>query len=606
MSSTESTVTVTVRSAQPSPTPQAMEPTADQGKGRDDCEKTTFRKNGIVFGHHSDSSTETAVPPGPTPATQQDKANGQNSDTQPLIPHAEGCYLGYDPPGPQGFLNGGCAGPHTVTGQGYYWGAAQYQNSVTAPSPVEVGFHTHNLDAYGLLAEFHQSQQARLREPNHSAGLYSNGALAGMTEPFRSDMQPCAVGPMHRIWEYGHQGHMETREPPPPVKEMINHFLNLFVSGERTDYCLNLMPTKEGIRPQLLGAHSVVMCRNKHLNALIKKIEAGEHPKTINLTAERGFADTNGFYVALQNLYGAVPMTEQQFKESYPGSAGQMKFALSYLSSGAFLADRDIVHGAIDLIKGALSWDNVETLVHFGLVPGQYLIACNEEYARDSDSNFQSESSGDESVDTRTNFRIDDTYRAPRPDNPFLSAKTLNNEMVKIWAPRLLRWALRFMTVDSAAARFEFDAGARPTVTPDRLGWTQDEDHTTAEMEGRIKNSTDKNRAMSALLITLPYRYLKYTFRLMREWGLLSAKLAREVVAERELRCKSMKQKLELNSRDEKGLSRRSRGPLGWEEFVVEENENITVSRIWKGIGTAASAGKGPRSAEPGRPNGKM
>ncbi|KMU76094.1 hypothetical protein CISG_05352 [Coccidioides immitis RMSCC 3703] len=100
---------------------------------------------------------------------------------------------------------------------------------------------------------------------------------------------------------------------------------------------------------------------------------------------------------------------------------------------------------------------------------------------------------------------------------------------------------------------------------------------------------------MSALLITLPYRYLKYTFRLMREWGLLSAKLARGSGG-----------RTRTAVRDEKGLSRRSRGPLGWEEFVVEENENITVSRIWKGIGTAASAGKGPRSAEPGRPNGKI
>ncbi|WEW59068.1 hypothetical protein PRK78_004536 [Emydomyces testavorans] len=593
---------------------------------RESCEQTIFQRNGIVFGHHSEPSSGTvpAFPVDRNVPFEQDYHH-QNSfpfnQSLPFVHPDEGwaqCpvpyqdqflrppYPEYGPPCPFRDGNYGIPPqyPHPMHGQQCppYNGMGHY------PSHEEQHHYDERADHARHRTSFHQAyytpnftniggitHNSQLPDANPTGmAPHVDGAANGVMEPFNFDKRQSTASTAQRVWEYDHQSLVDAQIQP-EIEPVTDYLLRAFRSCVRSDYQLNLQSTKAEYPPLSFYPHSLVMWRNSHLSEIIRKIENQQLSRTINLVAEDCFSDPRAFDVALQNIYGAPLASERQLSSPniltfgwgrQSGAIGRMNFACSYLSSGAFLAERAIIQRAIRLIISLLDWNTVETLVHFGLDSTKFLLACTDDVARDR--SLDSDNSDTDSINTMDSFRINDTYRVPRPDNAFMSMKTLNRELVHIWSTKLVQKALRFVA-RNLPEDFEFDSGARSAVMPDRLAWPQEEHRSSAENNLTPGSDEHKLKVTSALLVGLPYKHLRDLLKYIDKAGKLSTSLVRDVVAQREVRRQSTLKNLELHDSDEPQFLT-SDIPLGWEEYIEEEGGEICVKRVWKGLENAHSA----------------
>ncbi|EEP76772.1 predicted protein [Uncinocarpus reesii 1704] len=601
--------------------------TGDSQNEKEPCERTIFCKNGIVFGHYSDpsSGTVSSHPPRPSPHSEQEyhqQVRGPYDQAAPRL-HFPGGWAQHSDPYQQSRVSQ----PHNpkycppfLVPEGYYGAQYPYPLHNTACAPyndtercaADGGQHSHqwpyqrpvsdmshcpvetvsDLDGLDTIRINRQARQPLIQRditPKDRFNMLANGT----DRPLDFDTGRITAVPT-RV-----QGNADANTE---TRAIISYLLRAFKSGLHSDYKLSLQSKEEHIPPLHFNPHSLIMWRNPHLNTIMKNIEKGQFPREINIVAETSFTIPAAFDIALQNLYGAPLMTKEQMGKPeilavnwgcQVGDVARMNFALSYLSSGAFLANRNIIASAIRMIKSILDWNTLETLVHFGFATNQYLIGCSDEFARDRESD--SDSSNDESIDTVEDFDINGNHREPQPDNPFLSKKTLNLELVHKWGPKLLKAALKFVAAE-ITPDFTFHPSARTAIMPDRLGWPQEASYSSIE-SAAADITWHKNRAVSATLIALPYKHLRLVFDFMAAFGNQDIDLARAVVAQRESRRMRTLRKLQLNGGDEEYLLPTSDVPLGWEEVIVEQGQKMRLAREWKGASaTVSNASPDPES----------
>lgn len=375
------------------------------------------------------------------------------------------------------------------------------------------------------------------------------------------------------------------------IEPVADYLLRMLKTGWCSDFQINLHSRRDGRPCLVFSLHSTLAWRNLHLRNMIKLFDREKLPKIMNIAAGEYFLCPRAFDQAIQTLYGGGLVSGAQLTS--PGllvgqwepadPTAKMDFALSYLSAGAFLRDRAIMHRAIHLISQVLNWNTVESLVRFGLYSSKFTIVCTDGVAQNISEIDSSES---DSIVAGGYYPRYARYWTPQQNDASASDLTLNRDLVHFWAPRFLQSALQYVAVDFPAD-FKFDPTARSTIMPDRLKWPVVDGVRVAESNPAKESNETKSRVASALFVSLPFKCLRKLFKFMTKAGTMDPSTAREVVAARESRRKSTLQELDLVETEDRHLSLASEVPLGWEESVKCEEEGtrkvISMKRKWVG-----------------------
>lgn len=431
--------------------------------------------------------------------------------------------------------------------------------------------------------------------------------------------EKCVETPRHPSPEPLQLQHDVTPENAGEMEPVSHHLLRMYKSGESADYKLILSSSSGRFHTSYFPLHALVALRSPMLTILMEKTRRGEcGPQMINAIAAGNLLQSFSMDIALQNLYGlplvdgehfetprsaeAVQSTDDQKGiSSTINSAAQMEFFLSYIAAGSFLANGKIVRRGAKLATSAINWDSMAAVLHFGLSPIDFMVAPIE---TELEADCESSTIRNESIADPHETDVEDIGLENASDkrDSFLAKGTLNQELQDVWAPKLLQETLAFIA-SHLPPDFQLDTHAETIFLPDISPATDSANslpqsrmflpayisHVKFGDFGCTRDSlANRDTTLaSSIFVSLPFKTLKELFNTMKINGSFTARLAVQVVVERETRrlraLRAMKMK-----RGGSEICLYESDPLGWKESLSREasssEDGISFHRSWTGL----------------------
>ncbi|KAK2808544.1 hypothetical protein FQN50_004576 [Emmonsiellopsis sp. PD_5] len=380
-----------------------------------------------------------------------------------------------------------------------------------------------------------------------------------------------------------------------PIDEFI---LNLFISGECSDYRLILGSPTAKFPPQVFNIHSQIASRSPHLKELMRCSGFVWYQNEIYATAANSFVEPDALHLALQNIYGARLLNQEMldrdlsyYTDRETGekmrfanvNRRQMDFVLSYIASASFLDESKILRRGVQLATNAINWDTLEVVLHFAIDVSNFTIVPGVNPS-------PGERSGSSTPFSDRCARESDRGWV----NSHAGFGSINGQLKEVWVPQLLGKALDFIT-DNVRPGFELDLEAHSKDLPSRF-W-QDSSHPRPRADittvgfgslARIGDGqfTPEESTLSAIFFSVPYKILKKVFNVTKFKDTLTAQFVRDVVHEREKR--RLRTLRFVNTKHECEMPVTKADAVGWREKVVDfgadPNDNAVIAREWVGL----------------------
>ncbi|KAH8691154.1 hypothetical protein BGW36DRAFT_263794, partial [Talaromyces proteolyticus] len=347
--------------------------------------------------------------------------------------------------------------------------------------------------------------------------------------------------------------------------------------------------------PITWATHRVLIAQSPVLEAILNRQEVLEQKLTIELVAGKKYSLPRAFECAFQAYYGLPMVDHQDIKaltrralgwEGAPEGQGsdealgaQLDFMICYMTAGAFMNCDELVAAGFRMIEREISLINLETAIHFGTHPEDYIITH-------------------EPADERKTTKKGAKGKARKKSNVELPVvpENMNEEVIERQAP-----AIASLAIESAAGcigpDFVFDRTAWVKVMQDRIphylrtGMLASNPSLAGVHFGVHPQPSRESSILSAVLLAIPFRYLQEVFQYLRSDGLLTLKLVKEVLQEREIRRLDALQEYHRRHPKKKDLPA-THATLGYREFAVhfqirdmldEVFHDVTVHREWAG-----------------------
>ncbi|PYH77882.1 hypothetical protein BO82DRAFT_395042 [Aspergillus uvarum CBS 121591] len=368
----------------------------------------------------------------------------------------------------------------------------------------------------------------------------------------------------------------KTTDPPEESEStdsLSTHFLGLYRDQELIDFGIEMLMKGDPEFASALLTHRLIIARSPSLAVILKFPPYMEGYNRITAVFGEKIGMMHGFEMALKYLYGApllnehllhqktielLGYTEATYGElSFPFGSARAEVAYSYAVAGACLQLPDVIKAGIELTISMISWETIDEILQCSIRPADYLITLKA-FIR-----FDPEAS---------------SLGTPTASTP--GAQDFKNR----WAPQVVTACLKYMA-DHLPPNFEFHCSnsRRSTTTPA----STDSEYTWPDYEVYTA---------SWILASLPYPYLNEAFGLLRDRGLLSLKLARALLLEREV---NRLQGLLLLLKREDSISQEEMTPeiatLAYQErlTVISHDQgsgspNVSVDRVSVGFHATA------------------
>ncbi|RAH86403.1 hypothetical protein BO86DRAFT_431765 [Aspergillus japonicus CBS 114.51] len=354
---------------------------------------------------------------------------------------------------------------------------------------------------------------------------------------------------------------------------LSTHFLKLYRDQELVDFGIEMLMKGDPDFASALLTHRVIIARSPSLAVILKFPAYMEGYNRITAVFGEKIGTMHGFEMALKYLYGAplldehllhlktielLGYTEATYGElSFPFGSAKAEVAYSYAVAGACLQLPDVIKAGVELTIAMISWETIDEVLQYSVRPADYLITLKA-FIR-----FDPEAS---------------SLGTPTASTP--GAQEFKNR----WAPQVVTACLKYMA-DHLPPNFEFHcSNSRRSTT------------TTASTDSEYTWPDYEVYTASWILSSLPYPYLNEAFGLLRDRGLLSLKLARALLLEREVN--RLQGLLLLLKREDSTLQEQmipEIETLAYQErlTVISHDQgtsspNISVDRVWVGFHATA------------------
>ncbi|QKX60700.1 uncharacterized protein TRUGW13939_07846 [Talaromyces rugulosus] len=397
---------------------------------------------------------------------------------------------------------------------------------------------------------------------------------------------------------------------------LANHLVNVFTSRAYGDVEIGLSSSQNKWLTRDFTAHRVIIAQSPVLKSILNRREAMDGKLRIELIAGKRFSMMRSFDCALQNLYG-LPLLEFEdipkhtrlafscggaLNVQVPAhvTALEVEFLIGYMAVGAFMSVERIALAGFRIMQDYIHWCSLETFFHFGVWPQDFLIMYAE-----IDEEPQAKKGGKGNKGKG---------RKKLGELPSL-VEPLNEEVVDNFAPTIATLAAKWL-VGNMPTNFTFDQTAYATKLQDRIpgklldGPKKSGTPAPAAVElvgleaGRHEQPTVAHTLISGILLALPFTQLREIVGLLRSENMLTAKLVRNVLEEREHR-RILALREYVNNQPNKKVKDvpESHFVLGYREFAVhfemrdmldehmqETRHDFTLHREWVGYQTRGEA----------------
>ncbi|KAE8453630.1 hypothetical protein EG329_009141 [Mollisiaceae sp. DMI_Dod_QoI] len=559
----------------------------------------------VMFGGYPESNNSSPVPPPsggfmpppPFPVQQLQQHNlSRHGPHQSNGGHVHHPSNGYSPMGPppqqggyypsqNGFMNHGAPADNYARRQMVSFGPPEAYTPSGTPLPFDGGVRLNNFDV-PTPHSFHGSQSSATNEQESGPAFYgqyptaviSNGSN-GHVDEVRLYQQPRPKPRAGSQPVAAPNGFVNM--PPPPMGDhldgLIPYLQSQFADPSFADYTLELRYADDRAPPVRVPGHNLMFARSPTLKLLMTaqardSNSDGLTVRTLLLESDDRFLRSDGFWMAIQRLYGCPllefgPITtlnvqHAAFSGPMPG-APQDRFdlALGYAAAGSLLQIPPVIARGAEIAAHLVNWFTVEKALDFALDGGL-------------DAQWTLNSQGEQ----------------PRPTSTYGPAVNV-----------LIHNALNFI-ITAFPAGLELDTSAPEPIRNRRLPFIQDirgagqnprlsfikfGDHPSEDM--RSTNTHSIAFTLSKILLNLPFHLLKYVLESSRlgnvqGWATaaLRAKIMHQVVEERE------KRRLKVLSSYVPNVDRKTNfrewEVVGWQEGVVPLDGNEatpTLTRTW-------------------------
>lgn len=352
---------------------------------------------------------------------------------------------------------------------------------------------------------------------------------------------------------------------------LVQYLQSQFGEPGIADFTVELRYSDDRSQPVRIPGHGLIFARSPTLKELISKQHQGdEYGRTLLLESDNRFLRSDGFWMAVQRLYGG-PLLEASVLASHDHQSSahsehgtpesQFDFALGYASAGIILQIPPVTSRGLDFASRLVGWSTAEKAIDFYL-EGGLETQWGTQNGHGPNSNIL--------IHNTTSFLINNFPVGFKLDT------TVPDATHKSRLPHI-------------------DERPTPGHNP-RLSFIKFGDHPSQEISKSSSNAI--TIALSKILLKLPFQLLKYVLESSRLGnasgsGWASTTLRQEVmhavVAERERR------RLKVLSSNISNKERKTRSAewevVGWQESVFNggsgNNEGgtlLAVQRTWVGF----------------------
>lgn len=561
----------------------------------------------LVFGGYSDSNNSSPAPPLSAGGSQQQHAQNHNEGGRVQAPHyANGGHIhnisnGYSPMGPppagyyprlDSYMNHNTGPDNFARRQIISFGPAESYS----PSGTPTGVENQRYPPYDPSTphSFHGSQSSAPNEAEvggphfpaqYSTAVISNGSN-GHVEDVRLYQQPRPKGqnaPQAVVLpQNSHAQHGMVQPQMLPAVDnldgLLEYLQSQFAEQQFADYILELRYSDDRATPVRIPGHNLLFARSPTLKNLMTA-QAGSNsdgltPRTLLIETDDRFLRSDGFWMAVQRLYGGplldpgasatvtAPVTSQ-LAPSMPGTpADRFEVALGYAAAGHILRMPPVVDRGVGIASHFVSWVTIEKALDFALDGGL------------------------ERRWTLGNTRYDGSHSTYGPAVNMLIQSSLNF-LITTFPPN---FELDTSVSESTHnRRLPFIMENRPALPNPRLSSIKFGDH-PSEDNMRSSSSNSTSSTLSKILLNLPFPLLKYVLESSRlgnvhGWAttILRQKVMHSVIEEREKRRKFARESRTVSNAERKANLKQWE-TVGWQESLAPPYggaETPTLTQTW-------------------------
>lgn len=562
----------------------------------------------LVFGTYSDSNNSSPAPPLSAggshhhlPQNHIDGGRGQGPQ------YANGGHIhtfsnGFNPMGPLGPAGyyprqDGFIHHHPVTDNFARRHVTLFGHvEGYSPSGTPTGGENHRFPYYDPSTphSLHGSQSSAPNEhelqgppfhPQYSTAVISNGSNGHVEDVRLYHHQRSKARIVPQPLGMGQNNPTQPNMPQPHMLPgmdnldgLIGYLQSQFAEPQYADYTLELRYSDDRATPVRIPGHNLLFARSPTLkNLMITQLASngdGLTPRTLFIETDDRFLRSDGFWMAVQRLYGgplldpgapaaAIVPTAAQFSSAMPGTpADRFEVALGYAAAGHILKMPPVVNRGIEIASIFVSWVTLEKALDFALDGGL-------------DSQW-----------TLDNTRYNTTASTYGPAVNILIHSALNF-IITTFPPN---FELDIAVSDPTHnRRLPLVLESHPTAPNPRLSSIKFGDHPSEDTVRSSPNNTTFP-ILSKILLNLPFPLLKYVLessRLGNVHGWVTAALRQKVmhavIEEREKRRINAR-KSRIISNAERRANSKLWDAVGWEESLAPPygaNETPTLTRKW-------------------------
>lgn len=358
---------------------------------------------------------------------------------------------------------------------------------------------------------------------------------------------------------------------------LLGYIQGQFADSTFADYTLEVRYTDDRAKPMRIPGHNLLFARSPALKRLmIAQANDGSSEsssRTILIETADRFLCTDGFWIALQRLYGGPllsldtpptpgrTMEAQNLATSHPASFHRFDLALGYAAAGQILQIPPVLSRGIEVACHLVNWLTLEKALDFALDGGL---------------------SSQWNLDNNFNGVCPSTY-GPAVDMLIHSALGF---LIANFPPRL--------DFDVAASEPAFNSrlpvvsNANVTKHNPRLSSIKFGDHPVEEPVLPALKNANPASLISGILINLPFQLLKYVLEApslgSHDWATSAMRqtVMQEVIDEREKRRNRVRNDRSVYN-DARMSSLKEWQSVGWQEGVETEapRKMPTLTRAW-------------------------
>ena len=407
-------------------------------------------------------------------------------------------------------------------------------------------------------------------------GTVSNGTNghAEVRLPQQPRQQPPASSQAQAPSNYPVNPNGQSVIPMDHLDGLVQYLQSQFGEPGMADVTVELRYSDDRSQPVRIPGHGLIFARSPTLKEIMsKQVQGDEYGRTLLLESDSPFLRSDGFWMAVQRLYGgplleaSVLASHEHQSSAHPSTAaehgtpeGQFDFALGYASAGIILQIPPVTARGLEFATRLIGWTTVQKALDFYLEGGLETQWGNQN-GHGPNSNILMHST--------TSFLITNFPADFKLDTTVVDAT---------YKPRL-------PIIDERST-----PGHNPRLSLIKFG-----DHPSQETTAISPSSNNAITViLSKILLKLPFQLLKYVLESSRLGnasgsGWATATLRQEImhaiISERE------KRRVKVLSSNVLNHDRKIRSAewevVGWQESVLELDGNEgtpTLQRNWVGF----------------------